>query len=131
MSVNIPELQGSFQRLYNVICTCQPSTHFVRHFAWCCLPVQIFSMCADPRNVTEFTYRMSSQKDKTARICMSIQTKSHDEFVDVVNSINAQDGMHATDLADNELAKSHLRHLAGGRAEDVRPKQIVDGISWW
>lgn len=28
MSVNIPELQGSFQRLYNVICTSQPSSRF-------------------------------------------------------------------------------------------------------
>lgn len=69
---------------------------------------------------------MSSQKDEMARICMSIQTKSKDEFVEVVNSINAQDGMHATDLADNELAKSHLRHLAGGRADDVR----TEG-AWW
>lgn len=79
--------------------------------------------------MTEFTYRMSSQKDKTARICMSIQTKTEDEFVDVVNSINAQDGMHATDLTDNELAKSHLRHLAGGRAEDVRQTLALYRIS--
>lgn len=63
---------------------------------------------------------MTSQKDTVARIWMSIQATSNDDFVHVVDTINAQSGMHATDLASNELAKAHLRHLAGGRADDVR-----------
>jgi threonine dehydratase len=63
---------------------------------------------------------MNSQQDKTARICMSIQTASEAEFADVLNAINSEEGMQATDLANNELAKSHLRHLVGGRAENVR-----------
>lgn len=69
--------------------------------------------------MTEFTYRMDSDSDKEARICLSIQTKTEDEFVGVVKAINARGDMHACDLASNELAKSHLRHLGGGRPENV------------
>ncbi|KAI9982954.1 hypothetical protein PInf_006805 [Phytophthora infestans] len=92
MAVKIPEKIGSYQELYNVIF---------------------------PHNVTEFTYRMDSEGDSEARICMSIQTKTEEEFVNVVKAINERGDMHATDLASNELAKSHLRHLAGGRPENV------------
>jgi threonine dehydratase len=73
-----------------------------------------------PHNVTEFTYRMDSEGDNEARICMSIQTKKEEEFVSVVKAINERSDMHAIDLASNELAKSHLRHLAGGRPANVR-----------
>ncbi|DBA00602.1 TPA: hypothetical protein N0F65_007731 [Lagenidium giganteum] len=97
MSVTIPEVKGNFQRLYNLIY---------------------------PRNVTEFTYRLSSEGDKVAHICMSIQTKTVDEFQDVIHTINDQDGMHATDLSTNELAKAHLRHLTGGRAHDVPHERL-------
>ncbi|GMF38127.1 unnamed protein product [Phytophthora fragariaefolia] len=86
MAVKIPEKIGSFQDLYDVICT---SRHQPEH------------------------------SDNEARICMSIQTKTEDEFVGVVNAINKRGDMHAIDLASNELAKSHLRHLAGGRPEHV------------
>jgi threonine dehydratase len=74
--------------------------------------------------VTEFTYRMNSQQDAVAQICMSIQTKTEQEFDDVISTINSQDGMQATDLSQNELAKSHLRHLAGGRAENVPHERL-------
>ncbi|KAJ8552317.1 hypothetical protein ON010_g10228 [Phytophthora cinnamomi] len=90
MAVKIPEKIGSFQELYDVIF---------------------------PHNVTEFTYRMDSEADDEAHICMSIQTKTEDEFLGVVNAINKRNDMHAIDLASNELAKSHLRHLAGGRPD--------------
>lgn len=72
---------------------------------------------------------MNAQTDADARIWMSIQTPTESEFVDVVRAINAQDGMHATDLASNELAKAHLRHLAGGRAEDVRSLRSIEARS--
>ncbi|KAJ0404650.1 hypothetical protein P43SY_009863 [Pythium insidiosum] len=98
MSVKIPELKGSFQRLYHVIY---------------------------PRNVTEFTYRLSSERATTAHVCMSIQTPTADEFDAVVAAINAQPDMTATDLSANELAKSHLRHLAGGHARDVAHERLV------
>ncbi|CAI5747203.1 unnamed protein product [Peronospora destructor] len=97
MAVKIPEQIGSFQNLYNVIF---------------------------PHNVTEFSYRMDSEGDNEARICMSIQTKTQDEFINVVKAINGRGDMHAIDLASNELAKSHLRHLAGGRPENVPNERL-------
>lgn len=97
MSVKIPEKMGSFQRLYDVVF---------------------------PYNVTEFTYRMDAEGDDVAHICMSIQTKTEDEFSGVVNAINKQSDMRASDLADNELAKLHLRHLAGGRPENVTNERL-------
>ncbi|KAG6957068.1 hypothetical protein JG687_00010208 [Phytophthora cactorum] len=97
MAVKIPEKIGSFQDLYNVIF---------------------------PHNVTEFTYRMDSEGDNEARICMSIQTKTEGEFINVVKAINESGDMHAIDLASNELAKSHLRHLAGGRPENVTNERL-------
>lgn len=97
MSVRIPEVKGSFQRLYNVIY---------------------------PRNVTEFTYRMNVETDHMAQICMSIQTKTLGEFHGIIEEINAQEGMKATDLTKNELAKAHVRHLTGGRAENVPNERL-------
>ncbi|CAI5700417.1 unnamed protein product [Peronospora effusa] len=97
LAVKIPEQIGSFQDLYNVIF---------------------------PHNVTEFSYRMDSEGDNEARICMSIQTKTQDEFINVVKAINGRGDMHAIDLASNELAKSHLRHLAGGRPKNVSNERL-------
>lgn len=97
IAVKVPEKIGSFQDLYKVIF---------------------------PHNVTEFTYRMDSEGDNEARICLSFQTKTEDEFVGVVNAINARGDMHASDLSSNELAKSHLRHLGGGRPENVTNERL-------
>ncbi|KAL7689160.1 putative threonine dehydratase, ACT-like domain, pyridoxal-phosphate dependent enzyme [Plasmopara halstedii] len=97
MAVKIPEKIGSFQDLYNVIF---------------------------PFNVTEFTYRMDSESDNEARICLSIQTKTECEFVGVIKAINARGDMRACDLASNELAKLHLRHLGGGRPENVTNERL-------
>ncbi|KAF4320142.1 hypothetical protein BBO99_00005258 [Phytophthora kernoviae] len=97
MAIKIPEKIGYIHRLYNAIF---------------------------PYNVTEFTYRKDAEGDDEARICMSIQTKTEAEFVGVVSAINKQSDMHASDLADNELAKLHLRHLAGGRPENVKNERL-------
>jgi threonine dehydratase len=35
------------------------------------------------------------------------------------------DGLLVTDLRDNELAKSHLRHLGGGRANVDPPERLI------
>ncbi|RLN73893.1 hypothetical protein BBJ28_00006352 [Nothophytophthora sp. Chile5] len=110
MAVKIPEKQGSFQQLYDIVCT------YLARIIGLRLPF--------PHNVTEFTYRMHAEGDDEARICMSIQTKQEDEFATVVAAINEHDGMHAIDLATNELAKSHLRHLAGGRPESVSNERL-------
>ncbi|KAJ2724033.1 threonine deaminase [Coemansia sp. Benny D115] len=87
MSAVIPERPGSFLKLHDVIY---------------------------PRAVTEFTYRYSNPE--SAHIFMSFEVK--DRAAEVPEIIKKLDllQMHATDLTDNELAKSHARYIVGGRS---------------
>mmetsp|Transcript_53729 Transcript_53729/g.143754 ORF Transcript_53729/g.143754 Transcript_53729/m.143754 type:complete len:591 (-) Transcript_53729:165-1937(-) len=92
ISVKIPEQPGAFVKLYKLI---------------------------SPRNVTEFAYRLSSQKDSeqnhVANICMSFQASSREDRDMIIRTL-CDSGFPARDLSDNELAKTHGRHLVGGRA---------------
>jgi len=90
IKVSIPEKSGAFRALYNLI--------------W-------------PRNVTEFSYRFNSTSP-VANVILSFQPvpKHPADFSDVMAELTSQ-GYDAQDLSDNELAKAHARHLAGGRAE--------------
>merc|ERR1712032_401259 len=85
ITVRIPESPGSFIRFYQIIA---------------------------PRNVTEFSYRISGDP---AFIFMSFQAASEADKHDVLDALKRQ-GMRPSDLGDNELAKVHGRHLACGRA---------------
>ena len=83
--VKIPEERGSFIQLYQ---------------------------CIFPRNVTEFSYRM--KPGSVADIMMSFQAKSIKDKHQVLDLLNEKN-FEAVDLSDNELAKTHIRHLAAGR----------------
>ncbi|KAJ1670026.1 threonine deaminase, partial [Coemansia sp. RSA 25] len=87
LSVVIPERAGSFLRLHDVIY---------------------------PRAITEFTYRFGDPD--RAHIFMSFEvTDRAREVPEIVQKLAAL-SMHATDLSDNELAKSHARYTVGGRS---------------
>jgi len=79
----------------------------------------------DNRVVTEFSYRMS--QGHTGHIICSFLLRSSPssasgpspaertkEIGDVIKSLNDH-GIEASDLSENEFAKSHVRHLVGGR----------------
>ena len=67
-----------------------------------------------PRNVTEFSYRQIP-KNKFAHILLSFQPKDREtDLNDCVEALRAK-GCLVHDYVDNELAKTHVRHLAGGR----------------
>lgn len=89
LAVTIPETPGSFRKLYSAI--------------W-------------PRNVTEFSYRYES--DKEANIFISFQPVMNidNDFENIIGKLN-EDGFSCLDISHNELAKVHVRHLAGGRAD--------------
>ena len=81
----------------------------------------------EPRNITEFSYRIGDPE--LASIYLSFQaagqtsdSRVHDAD-SVVSSMRAG-GLEVTDLRGNELAKAHLRHLGGGRA-DVPHEQLI------
>jgi threonine dehydratase len=90
LAVEIPEEPGAFRALYGLI--------------W-------------PRNVTEFSYRYDSNK-RPAHILISFQPVMNidNDFHNVV-SVLEENGFACIDLTHNELAKVHVRHLAGGRAK--------------
>ena len=88
LEITIPETPGAFRAMYSKI--------------W-------------PRNVTELTYRYNT--DQEANVFVSFQPLAHveNDFERVMEDFR-QDDFECTDLCDNELAKTHIRHLAGGRS---------------
>mmetsp|Transcript_16890 Transcript_16890/g.34334 ORF Transcript_16890/g.34334 Transcript_16890/m.34334 type:complete len:586 (-) Transcript_16890:1921-3678(-) len=88
LQITIPETPGSFRAMYSKI--------------W-------------PRNVTEFSYRYESNQE--ANVFVSFQPLAHveNDFEEVMKDLNGNN-FNCTDLTQNELAKTHIRHLAGGRS---------------
>ena len=89
LSVTIPEKSGAFINLIMVVL---------------------------PQAVTEFSYRYGA-KD-SAHIFIGISVNASTRATEIPNLIARLEkgGMRATDLSDDELAKSHIRYLAGGRS---------------
>lgn len=89
LSVNIPEKPGSFAELIKAVV---------------------------PHAVTEFSYRYA--REESANILMGMAVTPSSRASDLTTLIHrlARDGMTATDLSDDELAKSHIRYLVGGRS---------------
>ena len=74
-----------------------------------------------PRNVTEFSYRMSDGGSRGAAVFFSFQaqgTNTADKAADAESLIRTMrsGGLDVTDLGKNELARCHLRSVGGGRA---------------
>ncbi|BBO30792.1 threonine ammonia-lyase, biosynthetic [Lacipirellula parvula] len=86
-AVSIPEERGSFKRL------CQ---------------------AVGDRNVTEFSYRISEERD--AHVLVGVTTASRADAESIRKSLEAE-RFSAIDLVDDDLAKEHLRYMVGGRSE--------------
>lgn len=74
-----------------------------------------------PRSVTEFNYRYGDPDQ--AHLFVGLQVAGRREREELLARIRAA-GLEALDLSGNELAKLHLRHLAGGRAPSG-PERLV------
>ncbi|KAI5859698.1 threonine dehydratase I [Durotheca rogersii] len=91
LCVSIPEKPGSFLGLINNVM---------------------------PHAVTEFSYRFSTGEIANILIGISLTGAASErvrELQALVDRINSA-GMTATDLSGDELAKSHIRYLVGGRS---------------
>lgn len=89
LSVNVPERPGSFADLIKAVL---------------------------PHAVTEFSYRYA--KEQSANVLMGISVNASfrtSELSDLINRLS-NDGMVAVDLSGDELAKSHIKYLVGGRS---------------
>ena len=85
-AVSIPEARGSFLRLCELI---------------------------GARAVTEFNYRVSDARDAHLLVGLAIQDAR--EAAALARDFKHK-GLNAVDLSNDELAKSHIRHLVGGRS---------------
>ncbi|MGI9296727.1 MAG: threonine ammonia-lyase, biosynthetic [Gammaproteobacteria bacterium] len=85
-AVTIPERPGSFRR---------------------------FCALLGGRDITAFNYRLDDRD--SAHIFVGAEIRGAAERRDVLRDLRAA-GLPAIDLTDDEMAKLHLRHLAGGRA---------------
>ncbi len=85
-AVTIPEQRGSFRRLCETL---------------------------GQRSVTEFSYRMSDERE--AHVLVGVAISDRDDAASVRQSL-ATHGFTTLDLVHDELAKQHLRHMVGGRS---------------
>jgi threonine dehydratase len=83
-AVTIPEERGSFRRLCELV---------------------------GPRAVTEFNYRMSDERQ--AHVFVGLAVDSAQERA-LLHATFEQAGFEAIDLTQDELAKTHIRHMVGG-----------------
>ncbi len=73
------------------------------------------------RNITEFNYRLS-RRDK-AHIFVGISIRNNDERTTFAEQLTHA-GFDNVDLTDNELAKTHIRYMVGGRSPEVNDERL-------
>jgi threonine dehydratase len=73
------------------------------------------------RVVTEFNYRLSGRQE--AHIFVGIATQSRRDSAELAAALTAG-GYRTLDLTDNEVAKLHVRHMVGGRSQDVAHEEL-------
>ena len=86
-AVTIPEQRGSFKRFCELL---------------------------GERNVTEFNYRIADANQ--AHIFVGIATQKASDSALIAKTFT-KSGFNTIDLTQDELAKSHLRHMVGGRSQ--------------
>lgn len=93
-AVTIPEERGSFKRFCELL---------------------------GERNVTEFNYRIADAKQ--AHIFVGISTQKPSDGAAIAKAFT-KNGFKAVDLTQDELAKSHVRHLVGGHSSLAKNEHI-------
>lgn len=68
------------------------------------------------RNITEFNYRFNDQKE--AHVFVGIQVASRAESLKLIEQLRRH-GYQTLDLTEDEMAKSHIRHLVGGHSPQL------------
>lgn len=94
-AVRIPEQPGSFLRL------CQ---------------------CLGSRAVTEFNYRWRATEHAEVFLGIALHGGAV-ERAEIMRSLQT-DGVVATDMTDNELAKLHVRHMVGGKLTGLMNERL-------
>ena len=83
-------------------------------------PGSLRRFCLDvvrDRNISEFNYRLAN-RDK-AHILLGLTTVDEKERLEFSRQMTAG-GFENQDITDNELAKTHVRYMVGGRSVEAR-----------
>jgi threonine dehydratase len=77
------------------------------------------------RNITEFNYRLSetSAENSLAHIFVGVAIAARQEATQLVHALG-KNGLPALDLTDDEMAKSHVRHMVGGHSPHAKNERI-------
>ena len=94
-ALSIPEQRGSFLRLCEAI---------------------------GDRSVTEFNYRISDAKQ--AHVFVGLQIRSASETETLAEQFR-QGGFGVIDLSTNEMAKTHLRYMVGGKSDLAQHEMLL------
>ena len=88
-------------------------------------PGSFLEFCAalGARNVTEFNYRLSSRSD--AHVFAGVEVANADEAQALVAELT-RGGHTCVDLSGDDVAKTHIRHMVGGRTPEVRDEVLYD-----
>jgi threonine dehydratase len=78
------------------------------------------------RGVTEFNYRLASRAE--AHIFVGVEVSGADEARALACELDAH-GYPCVDLSENDLAKTHVRHMVGGRTPVVRD-EVLFGVEF-
>ena len=92
LSAKIPERPGAFAELVNAIM---------------------------PHSITEFSYRYATEVEANVLVGISLTAPGNQrvrELQSIIDRIRER-GMGVTDLSGDELARSHIRHMVGGRSD--------------
>ncbi|TYB22657.1 threonine dehydratase [Aggregatibacter actinomycetemcomitans] len=74
-----------------------------------------FAHVLGSRAVTEFSYRYAD--DKCACVFVGVRTLDEAEKADIIANLT-QNGFDVEDMSDDDIAKTHVRYLMGGRVAD-------------
>lgn len=80
-----------------------------------------FSEVLGHRAVTEFNYRHSD--DKQACIFVGVRVSGSQEKADIINDLQ-KSGYDVVDMSDDEIAKTHIRYMVGGRPQNLAGEQL-------
>lgn len=81
---------------------------------------QLCSVLGD-RSVTEFNYRMGDPD--RAVVFVGVQVRDAEERKALSERLN-EEGYVAYDLTDDEIAKTHVRHMVGGRSPHAHHERV-------
>jgi threonine dehydratase len=87
-------------------------------------PGALFRFCREvvgERNITEFNYRLSGRDSAYIFVGIAIDG---DEARHIFQEQLSAQGFENFDLTDNELAKTHVRYMVGGRSPNVRSERL-------